>query len=319
MEQSPLDLLPFIKELDKMLGRVMPETIRLELNYQPGVYLVNADPTRLQQVFVNLALNARDAMPEGGVLRFGISRIQLASDEAPPIPDLPAGEWIRVSVHDTGTGISPEILPHIFEPFFTTKPVGQGTGLGLAQVYGIIKQHDAYMDVRSEVGRGTTFNIYLPALDVKQEQALDSGTSEIIDGNGETVLLVEDDQTTLNALQALLEAQNYQVRTAKNGMDALKQYDAARGEIALVVSDVVMPKMGGVALYRALQERWPEIRMLFITGHPGWRNHPCWRRAASTGCKSRFRCELGQVWASNLPSGRSEASHTPMGRHTGTW
>src|SRR3990170_4904944 len=134
MEQSQLDLLPFIKELDKLLARVLPETIRLDLAYQPDAYLVNADPIRLQQVFINLALNARDAMPSGGTLSFDLRRLQLSPGAPPPIPYLPPGDWVVIQVSDTGSGIASEIMPHIFEPFFTPKPVGQGTGLGLAQV-----------------------------------------------------------------------------------------------------------------------------------------------------------------------------------------
>ena len=128
MEQINLDLLPFIKELEKLLARVLPEIIRLELSYQSEEYWVNADPTRLQQVFLNLAVNARDAMPEGGTLFFNLDRLQIQPGERPPYPSMHSGEWIRIEVKDTGEGIPPEKLPHIFEPFFTTKPAGEGTG-----------------------------------------------------------------------------------------------------------------------------------------------------------------------------------------------
>ena len=168
MEQSSLDLLPFIKELDKMLRRVLPETISLRLLYQPGAYVVSADPTRLQQALMNLAVNGRDAMPEGGKLLFELDRLELLPGETPPVAEMQPGKWIRICVADTGVGIPSEVLAHIFEPFYTTKPVGQGTGLGLAQVYGIIKQHDGYIDVQSQLGRGASFNIYLPAQEAPQ-------------------------------------------------------------------------------------------------------------------------------------------------------
>jgi signal transduction histidine kinase/GAF domain-containing protein len=268
MDPSDFDLLPFIKELDKLLGRVLPETIRLELKYQPTTYWVNADPTRLQQVFINLALNARDAMPAGGVLHFELNRFHLGASTARPFPNMPTGEWIRIAVMDSGAGISPEVREHIFEPFFTTKPAGQGTGLGLAQVYGIVKQHDGYIDVQSQEGEGTSFIIYLPALDRPEPLEPPYETLSIIDGFGETVLVVEDDRATREAIQAMLQAQNYNVFAATNGAEALSYCEQAEVPISLVVSDVVMPQMGGMALYHNLQERWPNIKMLFVTGHP---------------------------------------------------
>jgi GAF domain-containing protein/signal transduction histidine kinase/CheY-like chemotaxis protein len=268
MEQSTLDLLPFVKELDKLLQRVLPETIRVELDYKPGEYRVRADPTRLQQVFMNLAVNARDAMPEGGNLHIELDRLCLKEGEQSSCPDLPSGKWIRMAVRDDGEGISPEAIPHIFEPFFTTKPVGQGTGLGLAQAYGIIKQHDGYIGVHSQPGDGTTFHIYLPPLmtDDDDDELLESETG--IEGQGETILVVEDDPFAREAMKDLLEASNYHVVLASDGLEAMHIYERQGQRIALVVSDMVMPEMGGVALYRSLQERWPMVKVLFITGHP---------------------------------------------------
>jgi GAF domain-containing protein/ActR/RegA family two-component response regulator len=268
MEQSMLDLLPFIKELDKLMRRVLPESIRLELSYQPGMYLVNADPTRLQQVFMNLAVNACDATPEGGRLHFKLDRVQVKDSERPPCADLTPGEWIRISVQDTGEGIPPEVLPHIFEPFFTTKPVGQGTGLGLAQAYGIIKQHDGFIDVHSQVGEGTTFHIYLRAQELPNLESPAAQSTPDLRGAREMLLVVEDDAAAREAMRALLEAYNYQVLMAENGAEALRIYEQRAESVHLVVSDVVMPVMGGIALYHALNERWPQVKMLFVTGHP---------------------------------------------------
>ncbi len=269
MEQSTLDLLPFIKELDKLLGRVLPETIRLELRYQPGSYMVNADPTRLQQVFMNLALNARDAMPGGGVLRFELDHFEYSPASRPEVADLTPGRWVRIRVIDNGTGIAPEAMKHIFEPFYTTKPVGQGTGLGLAQVYGIIKQHGGSIDVSSQPGEGTAFNIYLAALELPEDDSLFvEAQLGSFTGQGESVLLVEDDLTTRDALETLLCAQNYQVIPASNGLEALRLIEQQQEPIALVVSDIVMPVMGGLELYRALSQRHPDLKLLFVTGHP---------------------------------------------------
>ncbi len=268
MEQSALDLLPFVKELERMLGRVMPETIRLELEYKPGSYWVKADPTRLQQVFINLAVNARDAMPDGGVLHFSLGQIKIPEAMEPPSPDLLPGEWVKITVRDSGCGIPPDVTPHIFEPFFTTKPVGQGTGLGLAQVYGIIKQHGGHIDVSSKVDKGTEFTLFLPLLPESSYEIRHTEPLAPLDGSGKVVLVVEDDHATLAALQALLEAKNYDVITARNGYEAIQLYDQTGIAFALVVSDVVMPQMDGVKLYRALMDRSPEMKMLFVTGHP---------------------------------------------------
>ena len=268
MEQITLDLFPFIKEFDKLLVRVLPETIRVEFKSQPGVYPVHADPTRLQQVLMNLAINARDAMPDGGVLSFSINRLILKPGDIPPSTYLPAGEWISITVGDTGTGISPEEIPHIFEPFFTTKPIGEGTGLGLAQAYGIVKQHGGYIDVQSQVGQGTRFSIYLPTLPVQQIEKVPVEFSSPLQGNGQMILVVEDDPTTLNAIQDLLEAQKYQVLVASNGNEAIQVFEQNSEMIDLLVSDMVMPEMGGLALFDQVQNRWPKVKTLFVTGHP---------------------------------------------------
>jgi PAS domain S-box-containing protein len=268
MEQSTLDLLPFIKEFDRLLERVLPETIRVELNFQPGSYPVHADPTRLQQVLMNLAINARDAMPAGGTLSFNLNRLILQPGEIPPSPFLPNGEWLSITVGDTGEGIPPEVIPHIFEPFFSTKPIGEGTGLGLAQAYGIVKQHGGYIDVHSNIGEGTRFSIYLPTLPMEQININPVEYSSPLQGLGQTILVVEDDPTTLNAIQDLLEAQEYRVLVASNGNEAMQIFELNSGAIDLLVSDMVMPEMGGLALYNQVKDKWPQVKILFVTGHP---------------------------------------------------
>jgi signal transduction histidine kinase len=222
MEQSQLDLLPFIKEFGKLLERVLPETIKVDLTYQSGYYSINADPSHLQQVLMNLALNARDAMPDGGALHFDLSPLRLGPGDPPPSPYLPEGDWLVIKVTDTGVGIPPENTRHIFEPFFTTKPVGQGTGLGLAQAYGIVKQHGGYIDVHSQLGRGTSFSIFLPVLHVMDIEDKPEPVSPLPEGRGQRILVVEDDEITLDAIRDLLEAQNYDVATAVNGLEALQ-------------------------------------------------------------------------------------------------
>ena len=270
MEQSALDLLPLIKELDKMLTRILPETIQLELDYQPDSYWIKGDPTRLQQVFLNLALNARDAMPDGGNLHFELSKVQVLPGDVDPIPETPPGNWIRIVVTDSGGGIPPEVRKHIFEPFFTTKAVGQGTGLGLAQVYGIVKQHGGYININSQLGQGSSFSIHLPALQSEPETKSQHDTTYPASdsGKGQMILVVEDDLTTRQALQALLEAYDYQVLTAADGAQALQVMEKVEVPIDLLISDIVMPEMGGVALYHIVKDRYPNVKILFVTGHP---------------------------------------------------
>ena len=186
LERRPMDLVTFLKEQVSLLERTLPESIKIGLTYGMGEHMVNADPTRMQQVIMNLALNARDAMPEGGELHIGLERIGIEPGELSPLPEMEAGEWVRVTVTDTGTGIPPDVLPRIFEPFFTTR-APLGTGLGLAQVYGIVKQHEGHVDVTTKVGEGTTFVFYLPALPVSQpEEPRLSKMPDLLKGQGET-------------------------------------------------------------------------------------------------------------------------------------
>jgi CheY-like chemotaxis protein len=217
---------------------------------------------------MNLALNARDAMPDGGALHFDLSPLRLGPGDPPPSPYLPEGDWLVIKVTDTGVGIPPENTRHIFEPFFTTKPVGQGTGLGLAQAYGIVKQHGGYIDVHSQLGRGTSFSIFLPVLHVMDIEDKPEPVSPLPEGRGQRILVVEDDEITLDAIRDLLEAQNYDVATAVNGLEALQLLEIVKDNFDLVVSDVVMPEMGGVAMYSEMSRRWPDLKVLFVTGHP---------------------------------------------------
>jgi signal transduction histidine kinase len=269
MDKTDLDLLSLAKDTIKLLERLLPENIRIQLDSQPGSYMLRADPGRMQQVFMNLALNAGDAMPSGGLLRFEFNRLQLEVGEKPPYPDLAPGAWIYIRVSDTGTGIPADDLPRIFNPFFTTKPVGQGTGLGLAQVYGIVKQHGGSIDVHSTLGEGTSFSIYLPELMVQQveHQPQTEKLTSLI-GDGETVLVVEDDDATRQAMKNLLEELNYRVLLAANGNEALRICEEEMSAIKLVVSDVVMPEMGGASLYNTLLEKQIRLKFLYISGYP---------------------------------------------------
>ncbi len=267
LKRSPLDVEPLLKEQVKLLERTLPENIRVEMAVGPGEHTVNADVTRIQQMIMNLVLNSRDAMPEGGELDIALDRLLIKTGEPLPSQEMEPGEWIRIMVTDNGTGIPQDVLPRVFEPFFTTK-APLGTGLGLSQVYGIVAQHGGHVTVESEVGEGTTFALFLPALPGIQHDTTAQATPIIHEGRGETILIVEDDPTTRAALVDGVEGLNYQVLEAGDGREALDICRAHEGRISLVLSDLIMPEMGGMALLEGLQQQYPEIKMVMLSGHP---------------------------------------------------
>ncbi len=267
LERHFLDLLPFLKEQMRLLERTLPENIHLELEAEASEYVVNADPTRIQQTLFNLAFNARDAMPRGGRLCFGLEHLLVGAPEDAPLPDLKPGAWIKLTVTDTGTGIAPNVLPHLFEPFFTTKAPGKGTGLGLAQVHGIIKQHEGEIEVHTALGQGTTFALYLPAVALSQPEEMAVPTS-LKFGQGEGVLIVEDDAALRTALAGALELMNYRVFDAPDGRTALSLLEQWGEEIALVMSDFIMPELGGRALLEALYRHGLTQPVVMLSGYP---------------------------------------------------
>jgi PAS domain S-box-containing protein len=268
-EKRPLDLDVFLKETFKLLTRTISENIHINLEFEADEYSLNADPTQIQQVLTNLAINAQDAMPGGGELKVRLSRFVLAEDDSPPYPRMRPGDWLSLSMADNGMGIAPEHRSHLFEPFFTTKEVGKGTGLGLAQVYGIVQQHEGHIDVESQLEVGTTFIIYLPALPrMKKRLAQPATRVQVPQGQGEVILLVEDNSTVLAVTQSILERLGYQVLTATNGQNALEVYGRHQDSINLVLTDVTMPEMGGLDLCKALRARNNTIRVVAMTGYP---------------------------------------------------
>jgi two-component system, cell cycle sensor histidine kinase and response regulator CckA len=268
LERRPLDLLPFMENLATLLKRTLPEHIRIDLDHAAETYFIHADPSRIQQVMMNLAVNARDAMPEGGHLQIRLAHVQTEASKAMPVRDMPPGNWVQIEITDSGDGIPPETLPHIFEPFFTTKEVGQGTGLGLSQVYGIVQQHEGYIDVATKVRQGTAFTLYFPVLATGERTADVSDRVSLQPGQGQRLLVVEDDPTIRQALVDSLTFLNYEVVEAANGREALTILAAKADEIALVLSDAVMPEMGGVALFHAMQQQKLTIPAVLLTGHP---------------------------------------------------
>ncbi|RMG55150.1 MAG: response regulator, partial [Acidobacteria bacterium] len=267
-QPRPLDLVPFLKETTKFLERTIPENVRLTLEIDVGEHVVNADPTQMQQVVTNLAVNARDAMPQGGELAIRLATLLMEPGQSPPCAGMHPGQWVALSVSDTGMGIPSHVRERMFEPFFTTKKTGKGTGLGLAQVYGIVTQHGGFIDVSSQVGKGTTFTIYLPALLSEVEVEKESGVESVPHGQGETILLVEDEPEVREAIQAILTHLGYRVLPAVNGREALNVYERRHADIALVVTDLVMPEMDGIALIKALRTRDPRVKIIVMSGYP---------------------------------------------------
>jgi two-component system, cell cycle sensor histidine kinase and response regulator CckA len=268
LARRPMNLVPFLRDMVDLLGRTLPENIRIELQYAEDEYVVQADLSRMQQVIMNLAFNARDAMPSGGLLRLTLSWFKLEAKGKAPLPGMEPGSWIVLSVMDSGSGMTPEVVTHIYEPFFTTKETGKGTGLGLSQVYGIIQQHKGHLEVETAVGEGTTFYIYLPALLKPGPAPAGPEPSNLPEGQGQNVLVVEDNPATRQALVDTLRLLNYQVVEASHGREALAILLGSNTQVDLVVSDVVMPEMGGIALLHAMEQHGLSQPLLLVTGHP---------------------------------------------------
>jgi len=266
VDLRPLDLSDFIKETVALLERTLPENIRVTLSLEPGEYVIEADSARIQQVILNLALNARNAMLQGGILHIALRKIPAETPIRCICCDhLPNGPWLSVAVSDTGSGIPDEVLAHIFEPFFTTR-APLGSGLGLAQVYGIVKQHGGHIAVETAVGQGTTFTFYLhPATANIPTLALPKISAP--KGRQETILVVEDDASVRIALIDVLQSLNYRTLSAADGREAIRCIAQEQGDIALILSDQVMPEMGGLELAQELLKQQIPGKILLVTGH----------------------------------------------------
>jgi len=266
-DKQPLEMTSFLKETYKLLKRTIPENIEI---VQKGVGQINwieADPVGIQQIITNLAINARDAMPEGGRLVLELSRLKIEADQPRPFPNMSSGDWLVLTVSDTGWGIPEENLSKIFDPFFTTKEVGAGSGLGLSQVFGLVDQHGGYVDVRSRVGEGTDVSVFLPLLEHKEQNQPEEPVKEASGGQGETILLVEDEKQVLLVGQQMLKSLGYQVLVAHNGLEALQVFQENQHRISLILTDLVMPKMGGNELFKKIKEIDPQAKIMIWTGY----------------------------------------------------
>jgi PAS domain S-box-containing protein len=256
-----------MKEVVAIMRETFPREIDLTQRFPNELWTVRAEPTQLHQVLLNLCVNARDAMPEGGRLSLRAANLTLASGDSALPPGAEAGPFVLIEVSDTGHGIPPEIRQRIFDPFFTTKPLGKGTGLGLATVLGIVRSHGGFVTVDSEPGRGATFRVYLPALPEGAPVA-EAVPAESVDPGAaaETILVVDDERDVREATRLVLERRGYRVLTATNGADGLTVYLQHRPEVRLVLTDVMMPVMSGVSLIRALLAIDPRLKVIAATG-----------------------------------------------------
>ncbi len=266
VERKNLQANQMVGDLTKMLRPLLGERIQVRVILGEGVGTVFADAGSFQQVLLNLCLNARDAMPSGGEIVVKTESISVSTEFSALYTDLKPGRYVELSVADTGQGMPAEVREHIFEPFFTTKPVGQGTGLGLSVVYGIIQQHEGAIHVYSEPGRGTTFKIYLPAIEAAADAA-DNGPAPALFGGKETILVAEDDPMVRDIARRILEKAGYTVLLAADGQQALTQFEARRQEIAAVLLDAVMPKLTGHEVYRRIKDECPGTRIIFCSGY----------------------------------------------------
>jgi len=268
MQPQDLNLNEVISDVTKLLRRILGEQITLHLNYSPELPLVRGDSGMIEQVMMNLAVNARDAMARGGELTIGTSIAEINATHVKKNPEARVGTFICLRIGDSGAGIPPEVLPRIFEPFFTTKEVGKGTGLGLATVYGIVKQHLGWIEVLSSVNHGTTFRIFLPTvenLDRKTETKTKTGK---VRGGSETVLIVEDEPELRRLVREILEHYGYHVLEAESGPDAMPVWEKHGEKIDLLLTDMVMPgNMTGRELADDLRKRKPSLKVLYTSGY----------------------------------------------------
>ncbi|HEU4763239.1 MAG TPA: ATP-binding protein, partial [Gemmatimonadales bacterium] len=263
-ELVPVDLGDVVRELSVTLRRLVPRAIEFRVDVPERALVAIAEAGGIEQLLVNLVTNARDAMPEGGTLRIELDRVDVAVP--PPGSAAAPGNFIRLIVSDTGVGMDEATLRRIFEPFFTTKPAGVGTGLGMPVVEGLVRQHHGFLSIESTPGRGTTVSVHIPAADISVRPVERHRTLDPPRGS-ETILLVDDEDAIRRVGERLLVMLGYQVITARDGEEGLERWRQARDRIALVVSDLVMPRRGGREFYEAVVAESPDARFLFTSGY----------------------------------------------------
>ncbi len=267
IDRQPLHLPALARETVRTLRRTAPKGTTIQVKIAGEIARVNADPEQMRQMIAHLGVNATHAMPRGGKLTLTLEDVTLDETDCRRDAEARPGDYVCLSVRDTGVGMAPDVQEHIFEPFFTTKELEMASGLGLAMVYGIVRMHEGYITVHSRPGEGSEFRVYLPAMDGGTTLSLPAPTPSPLGRGTGTVLLVEDEEAVLNIGRAMLEILGYRVLTAVDGEDGMEVYRAHRQEIAVVLTDMVMPRMGGQALCRALRQADPEVRVLLMSGY----------------------------------------------------
>jgi two-component system cell cycle sensor histidine kinase/response regulator CckA len=267
-EGDKLTLQPrhLVKEVIRILRDTLPKSISIRFFIPDNLWTISADPTQIHQVLMNLCVNARDAMPSGGTLTLKAENAAIDRNYVATHREARTGKFVLITIADTGIGIAPENLDKIFDPFFTTKEIGKGTGLGLSTVAGIVKSHQGFVSVYSEPERGTRFDVYLPAIETRETQAAETVEVEPPKGDGELVLVVDDEEAIRKITQMTLEKFNYSVLTAANGAEALALYETRKNDIAVVVTDMMMPVMDGAALIPKILEINPQISIVSTSG-----------------------------------------------------
>lgn len=265
-DKLPLQPHHLVKEVIRILRETLPKSINIRFFIPDNLWTISADPTQIHQVLMNLSVNARDAMRQGGTLTLKAENVALDANYASTHHDARTGQFVVITIGDTGEGILPENLDKIFDPFFTTKGIGKGTGLGLSTVAGIIKGHAGFINVYSEPGKGSRFNVYFPAIAAIETQDTEIINAEIPKGSGEYILVVDDEELIRDVSRITLEQFNYSVLTAANGAEALDIYRTRQNEIAVVITDSLMPVMDGEALISALSKINPQIKIVHTSG-----------------------------------------------------
>ncbi len=265
-ERTLLNPKHLLAEFVSIMRETFPKSIEIKFNLPSGLWPVSADVTGLNQVLMNLAVNARDAMPAGGVLTLRAENATVDENYARMRVEAAAGNYVKVTVEDTGVGMTHEVLGRIFDPFFTTKGVGKGTGLGLSTALAILKTHGGFMDVHSEIGRGSSFTAYLPAADIGEQVREEKSKAELPTGKGQLVLVVDDEEAIRQITKGTLEAFGYRVLSAGDGTEAVALYAPMKDEIACVITDMMMPFMDGLATIRALKRLNPAVKIISASG-----------------------------------------------------
>ena len=264
LEKKPTNVIPTIKETLKWVRSSIPTSIDIHQNMTKDVHTILADPTQINQVLMNLCTNANHAMPDGGIIEVTLKNVELSENAIAQYPDLNPGRYVNLTISDTGHGIPKEVIDRIFDPYFTTKEVGKGTGMGLAVIHGIVKGHNGIIKVKSEIGKGATFNIFFPA--VEREAVIETETDEKLPTGDESILFIDDEESIMKMGSQRLERLGYKVESTTSPIEALEVFRSNPGRFDLVITDLTMPKMTGDKLVEEILNIRPDISIILCTG-----------------------------------------------------